>query len=190
MRRCLCLCLSRRSNCLSVGVFQDATLNAKVRTLAITGLPSLSPLSFVFFSFILAAFHFAVLFLFTTAPPPFLPSFSLTHSVFLSLSPPPPPPALPLPLLFLSLFPPLTCSLNLSFPFPPLLLLPSFFIFQPLHLISVSVSLPPLLPRPQLFLFLSIPPSLPLFSLTHTCFQIHTLSLSYSFLTISQSVSV
>ena len=186
------------SDCLSLGVFLAGTLNVKVRTLAFPSPTLLCLLVICLFLFHFVSLSFCCAFFFSLQLPllPSFPSSSLTHSVFLSLSAPPPPPSTttpphPLPLLFLSLFPPLTCSLNLSFPFPPLPLLPSFFIFQPLHLISLSVSLPPLLPRPQLFLLLSIPPSLSFLSLTnthihthtytHTRFQIHTQSLSFSF---------
>lgn len=153
-------------------------------------------LSFVFFSFILSAFHFAVLFLLSTAPPsllPLLPLF-LSHSLTLSFclspgSPPlPTPPPSPFPfslpsshMLTQSLVPP-------SLPLP---LLPSLSLSFSPSISFLSLCLPPSSPPPPTALSPSLHTSLPLFSLTHT----HTLSNTHPvsflfFLTNTQSVSV
>lgn len=132
-------------------------------------------LSFVFFSFILSAFHFAVLFLLSTALPPFLLHLFLSYSLCLSVSlrlPPSPPPPLH------TLTPPFSFSFLSS-------------LLSHAHSISRSPSLPPLfsLSFSPSISFLSLSPSLHS-SPAHSSFSFSSyLPPSFLFLSHSHTLS-
>lgn len=135
-----------------------------------------------------------MLFLLSTAlPPSSFTSFSLTLSFCLSSAAPltttTTPPYTHTPLL-LSLFTPLTRSLNLSFPFPPSPPLFSLSFSPSISFLSLSPSLHSS-PAHSSFSFSSyLPPSFLFLSYTHKHAFKHTPCLSFSFLTNTHSLSL